>query len=471
MKKQIITLAFVLAFLGMMSSCSRKSFKADAPKAQYDKPVERIKEISTLNIPIEIPVALLEKQMAAQLPNPFFEDNSLDDNGGDNLMLRVARRAPIRIETRNGYFVFIVPVHIWAKVGWKIEQFGIALSKYEDVDFEVDIKFVSKVNVLPNWKVQTQTSDNGFTWVSKPVVKVGMFSLPVTSIVEKLIDEQLPMVSKIIDQQVASKVDIKPYMLEAWRNLQTPILVNNAYEAWLKITPLELMMGPLTSKGKNVRLTVGLKARTETILGARPIVEISNTLPNLQIATTPVEEKFAVGLIAEVPYAQAQKIAMQQIAGKIYEFKEGKYKIEVTGLELYGQNEHVIVVADLKGSLNGKVYLRGKPVYDAASRSVVVQDLDFDIDTKNKLIKTADWLAHGKMLKMMTPYFTVSLAAQLDEAQKMIQQNLANNKVNPNITVNGKLNQLSPDAIYVIPTAMQAVIKAEGAIEVLMNNQ
>ena len=467
----LLLFSCVAALFMLASGCAKRNFKATAPAAQYDRPVETVKEVSNLNIPIEIPLAVLEKQMAEQLPNPFYEDNSLDDNGGDNLMIRVKRRAPIRIEARNGYFVFTVPVNIWSKVGWKMEQFGVTLSKYEDTEFDIDIQFISKVNIGSDWRVKTQTSDNGFKWVSKPVIKIGMFNIPVTTIVEKIIDEQLPVVAKLIDQQVASKVDIKPQMMEAWRNLQTPLLVNQEYEAWLKVTPLELLMTPFSAKGKSVKLTIGLKARTETILGKQPVVTINNTLPPLQIATMPVEEKFAVGLVAEVPYEHAKKLAMKQTVGKVYEFKEGKYKIEVLDIDIYGQDDHLIVMADLKGSLNGKVYLRGKPVYDAATRSVKIQDLDYDLDTKNKLLNMADWLAHGQFVKTMAPYFNVSLASQLDEAQKLIQQNLANNKVNQNITLNGKLNQLSPDAIYVTPSAIQTVIKAQGFMEVLVNVQ
>lgn len=470
MKKQIQFNLLLISILLWSAACSRKAFVATPPPPQYDKPVEIVKEVSTLDIPIEVQMSVLEQQMTEKLPNPFYEDNSLEDNNGDNMMIRVTRRAPVRIETRNGNFIFTVPVHIWSKVGWKMEQFGVSLSKYEDVDFDIDIKFVSKVTIGSDWKVKTRTSDNGFDWVSKPVVKIGMFSIPVTSIVEKIIDDQLPAVAKLIDQQVADKVDLKPYVLDAWNSLQTPLLVNEEYEAWLKITPLELMMTPFVSKGKNASFVVGLKARTETVLGAKPVVVPNPTLPALQIATTPVDSKFAVGLIAEVPYSQAKKMAMKQVAGQVYEFQEGKYKIEVTDMELYGQGDYLIVMAALKGSLNGKVYLRGKPAYDAATRSVVIKELDYDLDTKNRLIKTADWLAHGKFLKMMTPFFTVSLASQLDEAQKMIQQNLANNKLDNGISIKGKLNELSPQNIFVTPTAIQTIIRAQGNIDVLVSN-
>jgi hypothetical protein len=116
--------------------------------------------------------------------------------------------------------------------------------------------------------------------------------------------------------------------------------------------------------------------------------------------------------------------------------------------------------------LNGKVYLKGKPYYDAATTSIRIKDLDYDLDTRNKLAKTADWLAHGKFLKMMEPYFAFSVAPQLEEGKKQIQENLAGNKFNKNIQLAGKLNELVPGAMYVTPAGIQAVITARGKLDV-----
>ncbi len=126
------------------------------------------------------------------------------------------------------------------------------------------------------------------------------------------------------------------------------------------------------------------------------------------------------------------------------------------------------MATNLTGALNGKVYLKGKPFYDAPSTSIKIQNLDFELDTKNKLAKTANWLAHDKFLKLMEPYFSISVASQLEEGKKLIQENLAGNKMNKNINLNGKLNELTPQSILVTPLGIQAVIKAKGKMEIMV---
>ncbi|HRH35855.1 MAG TPA: DUF4403 family protein, partial [Catalimonadaceae bacterium] len=139
-------LSFFLLLLSLLiGACStKKAFLANQPEAAYQKSVERVKEISTLNIPIEIPLSEVERKINEQLGNLLFEDNSLDNNGGDNLMLKVNKRLPLSIEAKGGnQFNIKVPVNIWAKAGWKVEKFGLTVAKYEETQFDIDINFLT----------------------------------------------------------------------------------------------------------------------------------------------------------------------------------------------------------------------------------------------------------------------------------------------------------------------------------------
>lgn len=451
-----------LSLLLGLESC--KTAKPAAPTASYsDKKFKREQEISVLNVPIDISSADLEKSINTQLPNPIFEDNSLDDNGGDNLMLKVTKRAPIRITPLSNNLAVVIPVTIWAKAGYKIEKFGISLSKYEDTEFSIDIKFNTKVSINPDWSVSTFTSENGFTWVSKPVIKIGGFEIPITTIVEKIIDQQQPEIAKIIDDQVRGKINLKPYVTQAWQQVQAPILINDEYKTWLKITPQELQMTPITNKGANLRVGIGLKAITETVIGDKPLVDKLMAVPNLRVVPT-ISDDFEINLVGKISYGEAKRLAFEAVKSQVFEFSNGKKKVTVAAIDIYGQGEEVIAAIDLIGSLNARVFLRGVPIFDPASNSLVLQNVEFDLDTKNKLVKMANWLAHGQFLKAMTPYFKVSINDQITEAKKMIQKNLANNQVNDQLSINGTLTSFSPDKIYVTPTGIEAVLLAKGKI-------
>lgn len=226
-----------------------------------------------------------------------------------------------------------------------------------------------------------------------------------------------------------------------------------------------MMMTPIGTKGSNVRIGLGISAVAETFMGQKPENTALKPLPQLQIVEK-LEEKFEVGLMTEIPFAEMRKIAMAQTGGKTYEFNDGKQKITVLDMELFGNGDNLVIGTTLSGSLEGKVYIKGKPYYDAASRSLKMKDLDFDLDTKDKLVKTANWLAHGKFLKLMEPYFSIPVADQLEEAQKMIRSNLSGDAMNKKVKLNGNLTELRPGPMYVIPAGIRAIIYAKGNLEV-----
>jgi hypothetical protein len=62
------------------------------------------------------------------------------------------------------------------------------------------------------------------------------------------------------------------------------------------------------------------------------------------------------------------------------------------------QNGKIVIALDLLGTVNGKIYLTGFPQYDDKTKEIYFDELDYVLDTKNKLMRT-DWLAQGLILR------------------------------------------------------------------------
>lgn len=457
------TTLVVLGAFWALTACN--SVKPTAPAASYVSQLTKVTEPSVFNIPIELSIQEIERQLNAKVAATIYEDNSLENNGGDNLIVQVRKRTNIGVTSTNGAISFRVPVAIYVKAGWKIEKFGIVLGKYEDTNFDIDLNFATKVAVGPTWAVSTTTVANGYSWVSKPVIKLGGFEIPITSVVEKILDSQLPTVAKLLDDEVKQNLDLKPYIQKAWNEIQEPFLVNKDYKAWLKIKPEEIIMTPLTTKGTNLRMSLGLKAITESTVGLRPSADLNTKLPPLKTVPS-VNERFQVSLMNVVSFATLKDIASNLAVGKTFE--DGKRKVTITGLEIYGQDNKLVVAVDLAGSVSGKIFLTGKPSFDASTNQLVIDDLDYSLDTKSTLAKTADWLAHGKFLTMMNPYFKVNVKDQLDEARRLIDQNL-NKTVANGVVLKGKLDHFRPDQLRVTEQGVQSMITAIGTLNVMID--
>ena len=458
----------LLAVIGLSQwQCRPKTTSPKKPMEEYlysDAEIQNEKHLSVLNLPIEMPIAELQSQINAQIKGLIYEDNSYEDNGGDNLKAKVWKINPIRVVAKDSTFLFEVPLKIWVSAGYKVSPLGIDLSGYKDTEFSITIRLISKIGISSNWKLNSETYVDSYDWITEPNVKVAGVRIPIKSMVSRLLNHNFEKITGLIDQQVAGSIEIKKYVEAAWTLARQPVLLSKEFDTWLVVTPTAIVMTPLMVSNNILRASIGIKAYTQTVTSAvKPAVKPAPRLPDLQIMDK-VSSSFRLGLISLVSYEDAARLAAAQFSGQKFSFLNGKYTVEVTSIEMYGQNERLVIKAGLSGSMNGYIYLKGVPYYDPATQKLFLKDLDYDLDTKSTIIKTANWLLQGKFTKMMEREMVFPVGSQITEAKKSIQQTLSNYKVTDGVVLKGTLAEILPDKVYLTPKHIYSVVFAEGNV-------
>lgn len=462
MKKTVIPAhLIVISFFCSLLTVNAQKANPEAPEEKYLQDSVHVQKIfSNISIPFDISMNDIERQINTSITGLIYEDNSYTDEGNDNFKCKVWKRSNIIITAAtNDVFDFTVPIKVWAEKG--IGAFGIM--KYVPVEFEMNLKFSTRFTIRTDWVVQTFTTPNGYEWITKPKVNIG-FDVPLDFIVGKIIDNNHTRFAKSIDDAVAKNLTIKPYVIQAWNAALQPYLVSDEYRTWVKITPLEIFMTPLVTAGRTVRSVLGIKAYTETITGEKPIAPLSATaIPNLKLVST-IPNDFQVGLMSDVPFVEAAIVAKKMFIGKTYDFKDGKYKIEITNLDIYGSNEFLVIKADVKGNLKGTIYIKGIPVYSPAKKSIVLSNTQFDIKTKNILAKAAAWVLEGRMVKMIEDEYGLPVDELLTYAKQNVETAM-NTEYRKGVRLSGKIESVLPDKVYLTPTSMVAIVLAKGKVE------
>jgi hypothetical protein len=421
------------------------------PKTSYDK------QVSVINIPIEIPILELERQANKYLTGLLYEDKSFSDNGGDNLKCVVKKYAPIKINAYTNLIYIQLPLELLGSY----TQLGAVV----DFSGTLNVKYVTSITLEDNWKLKTLTKSNGYDWIKSPKIDLGLFNLPVTWIVDAVMSGQNDYIDKTIDETIQEYVDLKELTQPAFVALADPINVSETYKTWFKITPIEAMFTQLSTANKNIKISFGMKAHTETFIGPKPpTVDLTKGVPMKVVKS--LEEGFNLGVVAVMPYTEISEILTKEFVASGYEYKEGKYHLTFTKMNIYGQNNKMIIEVGLLGSVKGTIYLVGTPYYDPTSRSIKMKDVDFEIDSKQKLLKAAGWLAHGKLCKTLQDNMTFDIGKELDLAKKDAQTYLTNYQPIQGVTINGKLDKLETSDVYLIQDAIVTMISVGGKFNV-----
>ena len=75
----------------------------------------------------------------------------------------------------------------------------------------------------------------------------------------------------------------------------------------------------------------------------------------------------------------------------------------------------MVIALDMLGSITGTVYLTGVPQFNETTKEIYFDQLDYVLDTKSKLLKTANWLAQGMVLRKIQESCRYSIQANLEE--------------------------------------------------------
>ncbi|RKD13228.1 hypothetical protein BCY91_10425 [Pelobium manganitolerans] len=447
-----------------LSSCSTsKQVQALKPLPDYSSTeVVYEKQLSFINMPVEVAVKDLQIQSNKYLNGLIYDDNSFD---GDNLVMKVYKASNIVISEQKGRILMDIPLKIVGKVKYGVQSFGVDLTDVKDFNLNGIVRLNSAVG-LKDWKITTATTIQNVSWKESPTVTVAGKAIPITYLINPAISVFKPTLAKLVDDAIAQSLDIKPYVLDALENFSQPTKVNDEYETWFAMQPVEIYASKATLANQKITVNMGLKTYLETAIGRKPAIVFNRDAIALK-SVDKMPNQFNANVAAFAPYSYASSVITKNFAGQ--KFESGKRSVTVNKVDVWGKEGKMIVALNLSGSVNGDFYLTGVPAYDAATKEIYLDQVDFVLDSKSKLLKAGDWLVHGLIVKKMADACRFSIASQLADGEKTMASYLNNYQPIKGVKVNGKLNGITPNKVILTPNAIVAMVVANGQVAVTID--
>jgi len=457
--------------LALPGCSSTEKLNATAPATTTTAPVYQ-PSLSSVTVPVSVPVTAIEQRLNQELKGVLYKDDKLE---GDNVAVTITKNGLMRVRADKDKIYFSVPLHIYAKGRWKWDPCKLcpAIDKTEDTSFDMVINTESKVSLTEDYKINTVTSGD-FEWGdTKPTIQLGPLTIGLARFVEPAMRSQMDKLTKQLDQELQNRLNIRQYVSQAWVMIQEPIKLDDGMNAWLSVVPKQVRMTPLQARNGNLSTSIGISSYITVTTNGKPAIQPDKILPKL-IVDSRLSDDIRIGLTANIPYEHASRLLQAQVAGQTYTFDDGKSKLMINDAAIAPGGEQLVLMLDVNGKTKaglfskkvvGKVYLRGTPYYDAATASIKVRDVDYDLDTKDKLLNTASWLAKNKFTDMIEEQVSFPVQSQLNDAKKMLQATLnQQSRINESLLLKGTIQEITPDNIYLTPEGIKAVVNATGTL-------
>ena len=419
---------FLAALLALITSCSHKIAPDRPSLGQTNFNLDSV-PVSEINIPVQInlkPVyAMAEKNIDTLFTSAGYPDGWVQE-GCDMRYKYIFRRGPLQMKA-SGTSMNLAFTGYYKIIGsTRVCVMGAAVSPwtpgckcgFDEPERRVNVSFTNSVVVQPDYKVKLAIKRNEPQPLDK--CEVCFWSQDITKQVMKGLKEELDATKTEMDKNYGT-VDLRPKFQQLWDQLSKAYHVYN--KGWLQINPQRIRINNLFAKNDSLYVYLGISAKP-VITFEKP-TEINTIVPIIKDFSQ--RQDFSIFLDAVLNYDSLSNLLNQHLANKEFDLTKGpvKKKFIFRECRLIGEgNEKLIIKVNFSGTNEGTFYLTGKPAYNKDTRILEIKDMDFDIKSKNALLKTAEWLFSKKILTEISKYSKYDLSSFIDTAKINVNQQL-----------------------------------------------
>jgi hypothetical protein len=445
----------------LLVSCSHKIMPEKPSLGQTYFNLDSL-PLSEINIPIQVslkPVyAMAEKKVDTLFTSTGYPDGWIQSSC-DTRYKYSFRRGPLQIKATGtsmnlgfmGYYKVIGSTRVCVS--------GTAISPwtppckcgFDEAERRVNVTFTNSISVRPDYKIRLTVKRNEPQPLDK--CEVCFWGQDITNQVMNGLKANLDEAKAELDKNFGT-VDLKQNFQQVWDKL------NKAYDiygmGWLQVNPQKLRINNLFAKNDSLYVYLGLSAKP--VISFEKPGDHSSVVPN--IGDFSQQDGFSIFLDAVLNYDSLSTIMNRRLTNKEFDLDKGpvKKKFVLKSCQLYSEgNEKLIIKINFGGTNEGTFYLTGKPVYNIATHVLEIKDIDFDIKSKNTLLKTAEWLFSKRITGEIARYSRYDLTSFIDTAKMSINQYL-NREWIKGIRSYGNINDLKIVNIY--PFSQHLVIRS-----------
>lgn len=414
-----------LAFLTLLAGCG---FEAPAPKRIPPLPAPP-PPISTVSVSLTLPmrelVAMLNEKTEQQIAELHDRKTSCFI-AKCKLDLIATRTGPIAAQARDGGIAIDLPFAVMAHVNLK----GGFFKSGGDANAIGEARTFSTLSLSPDWQVRTKTT--GDVRLSDSHLRLGPINMSVTDLWNHNDEHLSDAIFKQIDKRLGPAIKLKPQAQKLWARVQRPIRVGKKPLAWLVLTPQALRIGRVQTSNDALQVSLAADVRGQVVVADTPPPVKPLPLPKPVPLAAP-SNQFAFTIPVTLSYADAAKLAMARLAKKPPHV--GSTQVKIQKLEILPSRDDVVVALrfcvaqkwDVFGWFDscGNGYLRGRPVFDAASNTVRVVNVHYDTGTEDLLLKVMHWLAGGELAAQLQQHLVFNVAHDMDKLEAGITRALA----------------------------------------------
>lgn len=419
---------------------------------------------SEVNVPLKIPKETITKLLNGQIPTVLLQEKGLDMGSGITGDLQLKRNGKITWTALDSQRIQLtVPINVLGQVGLKPKGLGNLFQSKLPLNENFSPVFVIDPMINPNWSIGSKTFELLDLGGNLAVEILGM-QVDLSGLISKEIrkwgNENLTG-----GKEIAS---LKTPIELAWAQVGKPFYVdwiggNTAFS----IQPQQLKLNEFFDTNQNYNLWLGMNGK----INAHPSHAAPSRafpLPGLSNNENSSNE-FQMLMPLTVTYASLNQLLKENLDGKAFQVDK-KTTLIPTNIKTQAFGDLLAVNMDFTAvqtggkTLDGTLFVVGKPKYDRNSQSLVFEEINFKMESGSFGAQAGVGLKKRKIIRRIETRAVFPIGNLLAESLGSITDRLGLSI--PIADLNITNLTIEPSGFY--PMAKELVIhmKASGEVHV-----
>jgi hypothetical protein len=282
---------------------------------------------------------------------------------------------------------------------------------------------------------------------------VGILHTDVTDRVVGAAQSALTAKLRDIDRKVGT-VSLSGHVAQWWQMLNRPIRLTDS--VWLMLHPERLRMGRVSGQAHVLTVPVSLDARPRIVTGTLTDTTYSPPPP---LAKDTVGDGFDIEMDGLVDYGTATRAITAALGRRTFTRANRTVTVQDVSV-LPASRGRLLLSLSFVGDASGRLRLVGTPRYDARRGEASVPDLDFDLDTDDKIVSGYAWLRSDDLRATIREKAHVPVRPVLEKGRALLMSGL-NRKLGDAVTIAAEVDSVGVKGLYVTRDGL--VVRADAS--------
>lgn len=425
-------------------------------------------------VTVSLPISSIQSQLEQTVPVEFPFDENRDGVHAYGKIVRqpislsIAESRLIANTKMSGKVQVEKRVIVDLLLGRVNENLSVGITANGEMNASLSTVVANNWSVKPTFSLAATVAKAEAGTVIGGIDVTGHVAGPVKAAVERLQVDA--------NARIREKMNFRAPAERLWSELASVHQVAENPPTWIRITPQKATVQQPRYTADAMAVAISIDVQTQLFVqhGKPDVVRVP--LPDLAIADN-LEQGFTLSVPIEISLSALNEQLDNLLAERDIQVAP-KTTVRLHQISLSSSGSGVLLTVDFDGtagwlkSVCGRLYITGVPKFDPNSAELRFSDLDYTLETRSLLSKSAEWLAHSSLLKDMQDAAVINLTPELENAKAKANQQLGKLRsgLPKSINADAVVTEIQIDKLRISQNKALLWLKSEGTLSASLTN-